>query len=132
MRGELRATVDDAARAVREGRVPAEALAALPPGAYYRHDLVGCEVELTSGHRVGSVVRVEGDGGASRLVVDGEAGEVLVPLAADICRRVDTAARLIVVEAIDGLLDLNVQRPRSEAAREHGRRRVWRPRRGPN
>jgi 16S rRNA processing protein RimM len=114
-----------------ELRVPADALVALPPGAYYWHDLVGCDVQLASGQRVGTVARVEGDGGASRLVVDGDAGEVLLPLAADICRRVDVATRVIVVEPLEGLLDLNVQRPRADGPREHRQRRVWHRRRLP-
>ncbi|MGE5357470.1 MAG: ribosome maturation factor RimM [Bacteroidales bacterium] len=113
-----------------ELRVPAGALASLPPGAYYRHDLVGCDVQLPSGAAVGTVQRVDGDGGASRLVVATASGELLVPLAADICTRVDVAARLIVIEPLEGLLDLNVQRPRAETPRPHRGRRAWRPRRG--
>jgi ribosomal 30S subunit maturation factor RimM len=42
------------------------------------------------------------------LVAEGEAGEVLIPLVGGICRAVDVAARRIVVDAPDGLLDLNV------------------------
>jgi 16S rRNA processing protein RimM len=106
-----------------ELRVPAGWLEPLPPGSYYRHDLVGCRVHLVSGEAVGTVERVDGDGGATRLVVAAASGEVLVPLAGDICRSIDTGAKLIVIEPPEGLLDLNVTRPRAEASRAHGGRR---------
>jgi len=56
---------------------------------------------------IGVVKGVEGTLGGSRLVVEGENGEILIPLAAEICTAVDIRARRIVVEAPAGLLDLN-------------------------
>ena len=91
----------------RELRIEASELTPLPQGVYYQHDLVGFRVVTVGGIDVGTVARVDGGGSATRLVVDGPAGEVLVPLAVDICRRIDTAAREIVIDAPDGLLDLN-------------------------
>ncbi len=95
-----------------ELRVPVEALEALPAGTYYHHDLAGCSVETTSGAPVGRVSSVEGAPGGSRLVVEGPGGEVLIPLAADICVSIDVAARVIVVNPPDGLLELNARRGR--------------------
>jgi 16S rRNA processing protein RimM len=101
-------TMSDAdALAGYEMRVPVDRLAPLPPHTFYRHDLIGCVVETTSGRHVGSVVDVEGSIGGSRLVIDGGSGEILVPLVADICRQVDTVAKRIVIDPPDGLLDLN-------------------------
>ena len=63
-------SIDDAETlAGRELRIPADELAALPPGMFYHHDLVGCRVETTGGDAVGEVAAVEGSGEASRLVV---------------------------------------------------------------
>jgi 16S rRNA processing protein RimM len=90
-----------------ELRVPVGELEPLPDGMFYRHDLVGCRVETAGGQAVGDVVKVEGDLGASRLVVDGPGGEVLVPLAQAICVVIDIAARRIVVDPPEGLLELN-------------------------
>jgi len=90
-----------------ELRVPVEELAALPPGTFYHHDLVGCQVVRTGGEAVGTVARVEGGAGGSRLVVAGAKGEILIPLVTDICRTIDVAGRRIVIEPPDGLLDLN-------------------------
>ena len=46
--------------------------------------------------------------GTPLLVVDSPNGELLIPLAQDICVRVDTAARMIEVVLPEGLRDLNL------------------------
>jgi 16S rRNA processing protein RimM len=102
------ATIEDVERlAGCELRVPEDALQPLADGAYYVHDLVGCVVETTAGQRIGEVQRVDGGAGASVLSVAGARGEVLVPLAADICTEIDTATRRIRINPPDGLLELN-------------------------
>ena len=106
-----RARREDAeALAGRELRVPEDALRPLPEGQYYHHQLRGCRVETTAGALVGVVARVDGSAGDGCLVVDGPGGEVLVPLAGDICVAVDVAARCIRIAPPDGLLELNAGR----------------------
>jgi 16S rRNA processing protein RimM len=95
-----------------ELRVPRESLAALPAGTFYRHDLVGCTVETSEGGRIGVVTAVEGDSAGSRLVVDTRGGELLVPLASEICPTIDPSARRIVIAPPEGLLELNERPPR--------------------
>jgi 16S rRNA processing protein RimM len=90
-----------------ELRIPVEQLTTLPPEMFYRHDLVGCAVDAADGSNIGTVTEVEGTLGGSRLVVATSRGEVLVPLAAEICRSIDVAGRRIVIEPPEGLLDLN-------------------------
>jgi len=106
--------VDDwnaaAALAGLDLRVPRESLAELPPGMFYHHDLVGCAVETEAGAPVGVVAEVEGAADGSRLVVRTPRGDVLVPLAAEICTTIDPAARRIVVNPPEGLLELNERR----------------------
>jgi 16S rRNA processing protein RimM len=93
-----------------ELRVPAEALHPLAEGAHYVHDLEGCEVATNEGTRIGTVTRVDFGAGTPLLVVEpAEGGEVLVPLAAEICREIDPASKRIVVDMPEGLLDLNGQ-----------------------
>jgi len=102
---------DVEALAGRELRIEAADLQPLPAGVFYHHDLVGCRVERADGGVIGTVAKVDGAGDASRLIVDaGEAGEVIVPLAADICPTIDVDRRRIVIEPPEGLLDLNVVR----------------------
>lgn len=111
-------SMDDAdALAGLELRIQADELAALPPGMFYHHDLVGCRVETTRGEMVGEVIRVEGGGAASRLVVQTPGGEDLIPLADEMCPVVDPGNRRIVIAAPEGLLGLN------ETARSRRERR---------
>jgi 16S rRNA processing protein RimM len=101
-------TMTDAERlAGLELRIPAAQLAALPDGWYYRHDLIGCQVETRTGEAVGVVRDVEGTTAGSRLVVDGRRGEVLIPLATEICPTIDPAAKRIVIDPPAGLLEVN-------------------------
>ena len=104
--------IDSIEDAERLGRVElwirASDRAALPDGEFYHDALIGCRVETTDGREVGTVSRVEGPRGMSLLVVKGEgAREMLVPLAEAICPVIDPAARRIVINPPDGLLDLN-------------------------
>jgi 16S rRNA processing protein RimM len=83
--------------------VPQAALDPLPPGTYYRHDLIGCEVRDTLDRTIGRVTAVEGTLDRSHLVID---GDVMLPLVDGICLQVDMAARRIVVDPPEGLIEL--------------------------
>ena len=91
--------------------IPLTARITLPESSYYITDLIGCEVREIDGSAIGSVrdVQVTGENiaGAPLLVVDSSGGELLIPLAQEICVRVDTAARLIEVILPEGLRELN-------------------------
>lgn len=111
--------IADAQRlAGRELRVPEDELQPLEPGTYYEHQLAGCEVVTVAGQRVGRVARVEGGAGGSRLVIDSERGEIQVPLASDICREIDIAAKRVVIAPPEGLLELNEVRRRDDLPRD--------------
>ena len=104
------ASMDDAdALAGAELKMPLSEMGELPGGTYYRHDLVGCQVEDTEGRLIGEVSAVEGPMEGSRLVIAAPHGEVLIPLVAAICVEVNPAARRIRVAAPDGLLELNAR-----------------------
>ncbi len=112
-------------------QVPLAERVALPAGRYYVTDLIGCEVrELGASAVLGHVadagkaslggtgkvplgivrdVQLTGEAvsGTPLLVVETPRGELLIPLAEDICRRIDVAARLIEVTLPEGLRELN-------------------------
>jgi 16S rRNA processing protein RimM len=94
-----------------EVQIPLAERVALPSGSYYVTDLIGCEVVEKNGASVGRVrdVQFTGEGAARNpiLVVDSARGELLIPLAQEICERVDIAARRIDVVLPEGLRDLN-------------------------
>jgi 16S rRNA processing protein RimM len=109
--------------------LPFEQRVTLPAGQYFVADLIGCAVfEAASGgsavasspcsmdvvpELLGTVrdVQFPGEGesvhGTPLLEVEAEQGELLIPLAEDICRRIDVAARRIEVMLPAGLRDLN-------------------------
>lgn len=115
-------SVDDAKKLVGfEVRIPLAERAKLPDGSYYISDLVGCEVVENTGAKVGVVRDVEINGenvlGTPLLVValdDARVGtakenEILIPLAQDICVKVDLVARRIEAILPEGLLDVNAK-----------------------
>jgi 16S rRNA processing protein RimM len=107
--------------------LPIEQRVSLPAGHYFVSDLIGCSVfesparpaalssspcsMETAPALFGVVTDVQFTGesvaGTPFLTVDTHQGEVLIPLAQDICERIDTAARRIDVVLPDGLRDLN-------------------------
>lgn len=70
-------------------------------------DLVGLRVRTTAGEDVGDVRQVMWGPANDNLIVDGPAGEVLVPFIEDVILAVDLSAGTITIEPIEGLLDLN-------------------------
>ena len=119
----------DAAEKLRglEVLIPIADRVKLPAGKYFVSDLIGCsvfenpvaEAKLSSpacameeAPRVVGTVRDvffpgEGTAGTPLLQVQTATGELLVPLAEDICRSIDVAARRIDVTLPEGLSELN-------------------------
>jgi 16S rRNA processing protein RimM len=91
-----------------EVQVPFEQRAKLDAGNYFVGDLIGCEVwEQGASSAMGAVREVEFPGGVPLLAVTTDDGEVLVPLAAEFCTRIDVQAKRIDVALPEGLRDLN-------------------------
>ena len=93
-----------------EVQVPLSERMQLPAGSYYISELAGCEVwEINSecGQTKMGLVRGVQEGGTPVLEVDTPDGEVLIPLATEICRKIDVSARRIEVVMPEGLRDLN-------------------------
>jgi 16S rRNA processing protein RimM len=90
-----------------ELRVPEGELQPLEAGMYYHHQLIGCAVETIAGEHVGEVVRVNGGAAGSLLEVNGPRGEVLIPLAVEICVEIDVEQKRIRIAPPEGLLDVN-------------------------
>ncbi len=90
-------------------QVPMEQRTKLAEGSYYISELTGCEVweAGTSADGKLGVVRGVQMAGTPVLEVDTPQGEVLIPMATEICTRIDLAARRIEVVMPEGLRDLN-------------------------
>jgi len=107
--------------------LPIQQRARLAAGQYFVDDLMGCAVFETGAALspvasspcamgtapalLGTVREVQFTGdeisGTPILVVDTHVGELLIPLAADICRKIDVVARRIEVILPEGLRTLN-------------------------
>src|SRR3984893_10952196 len=107
--------------------LPFEQRVTLPAGQYFVSDLVGCSVFEIPVHApvvasspcslgevpslLGAVrdVQIPGEdiSGTPLLEVETSAGEILIPLAVDICTKIDTASRRIEVVLPEGLRELN-------------------------
>jgi 16S rRNA processing protein RimM len=94
-----------------EVQIPLDARAPLSRGSHYISDLVGCSVVEHDGTALGPVTDVQTNGdrvsGTPVLVVEAHGGEILIPLAQDICVSIDTRARRIEVVLPEGLRDIN-------------------------
>jgi 16S rRNA processing protein RimM len=108
-------------------QLPWEERAELPSGRYFVTDIIGCSVfELPAATSsvasspcspaespalLGQVRDVyfpgEGQPGTPLLALDTPQGELLIPLAEDICKKIDLPARHIEVSLPEGLRDVN-------------------------
>lgn len=95
-----------------EVQVPLAERVTLPAGSYFITDLIGCELWERGGGKIGAVRDVQFTGedvaGTPNLMVDSPRGEVLIPLAQEICVNIDTGAQRIEVALPEGLLDINL------------------------
>ncbi len=80
-----------------------EEAAPLPPGRYYRFELLGLEAFLPDGRKLGVVEDVFSTGANDVLTVRGERGEILVPMIEAVVRAVDRDAGRIVLDPPPGL-----------------------------
>ena len=111
-------TISDAERLRNlEVQVPLGERLPLGPGRYYISDLVGCRVWDHDAVALGTVRDVQGAGAPDapaqswQLVVATPRGELLIPLALEICPRIDVVARRIDVHLPEGLRELNREPP---------------------
>ena len=82
---------------------PREDLGEAGAGRHFWADIEGLPVVTAAGEAVGKVTGLYDTGGVDVLVVTGDRGEKLVPLAPYV--EVDLAAGRVVVDAPEGLLD---------------------------
>jgi 16S rRNA processing protein RimM len=106
LRFEDFATIEDATPLVGTIlAIPEDELPAAAPGEFYAYQLEGLEVVTDKGDRLGTVHHLIPTGSNEVLVVRDGAREHLIPVIADVIRRVDLADGRIVIEPIEGLLD---------------------------
>lgn len=87
--------------------IPLERIAPLPPDQYYVHDLLGLRVETPGGQVLGVIKDILTTAGNDVYVVQEQIThrEVLVPAVKEMVKRIDLAARLLILDPIPGLFD---------------------------
>ena len=79
----------------------------LPEGQYYHFQLIGLEVRTTHGELLGNVTQILDTPGHDIYVVSGTKGEILIPAIDDVVTAIDLSQGYLVIEPIEGLLNLN-------------------------
>ena len=83
------------------------------PERRYRHDqIIGLRVITTAGEFIGTVSDIISGQSNDNYIVKTAKGDVLIPAIEDVVLSIDPGAGQIIIEPIEGLLDLNEKKPR--------------------
>jgi 16S rRNA processing protein RimM len=103
-----------------ELQIPREERAPLPQGAAYVSDLIGCEV-LDRGRALGVIAEVQfGAGEAPLLLVRSEAGEHMIPFAAEFVQGLDASGKRLDMSLPPGMLELDSTLSEEEKLEQRG------------
>ena len=83
----------------------------LPEGQYYHHQIIGLQVRTTQGELLGNITEVLTGKSNDNYIVQGDRGEILIPAIEDVVKSIDLEQGYVTIEAVEGLLDLNIKKP---------------------
>lgn len=79
----------------------------LPEGQYYHFQLTGLEVWTTQGELLGNITNILTAPSNDNYVVSGVNGDILIPAIEDVIKSIDLDEGRVVIEPMEGLLNLN-------------------------
>jgi len=82
-------------------------LYSLPEEQYYHFQLIGLEVRTTQGELVGNITEILTASSNDNYVVSGSEDEILIPAIEDVVKSIDLDEGCMIIEPIEGLLNLN-------------------------
>ncbi len=83
-----------------------EQLTALKKDEYYYYEIIGCDVYLTTGERIGVIKEVLSPGANDVWVISREkAKDLLIPYIEQIVKEVNIDEKRVVIDPMEGLLD---------------------------
>jgi 16S rRNA processing protein RimM len=86
--------------------IPVSQLAELPPDSYYRHDILGLQVQTLDGRSIGTIEDILETGSNDVYVIRTSGGkQVLVPAIKDVIKQIDLTRQMMYIDPISGLLD---------------------------
>ncbi len=83
----------------------------LPEGQFYHDQIIGLQVETTSGEYIGYVTDILSGVSNDNFIVKSDSGEILIPAIEDVVQSIDLTMRTVIIEPIEGLLELNKKKP---------------------
>lgn len=83
----------------------------LPEGHYYHDQLIGLQVKTVQGELIGTITDILSGKSNDNYIVQGSRGEVLIPAIEDVVQSIDLKQGYVIIEPMEGLLDLNVKKP---------------------
>lgn len=95
--------------------IPFHQIQPLPEGQYYHFQLIGLEVWTTRGELLGNITDILKTASNDNYVVKTAEEEVLIPSIEDVVKSIDLDEGHVVIEPIEGLLNLN-KRPDNQVA----------------
>ena len=84
----------------------------LPEGQYFHDQIIGLQVQTTEGQIIGTVTDIITGQSNDNYVVRHDKEEILIPAIEDVIKSIDLDKGIIIIEPMEGLLELNVKKPR--------------------
>jgi 16S rRNA processing protein RimM len=79
----------------------------LKDGEFFHFQLVGLEVISTEREEIGTIKEILSMASADVYVINSKGGDILIPATDEIIKSIDLDQGFMVIEPMDGLLDLN-------------------------
>ena len=83
----------------------------LPEREYAHVQIIGLRVITTQGELIGTISDIITGQSNDNYIVRGDKGEILIPAIEDVVQSINLDEGHVIIEAIDGLLDLNTKKP---------------------
>jgi len=85
-----------------------------PHDEYNPDTLIGFAVVTTGNETIGSVTGILYGVANDNLIVGGASGEILIPVITDVIISIDASQEIIIIEPMEGLLELNVKKQKND------------------
>ncbi|MFB4167521.1 ribosome maturation factor RimM [Virgibacillus sp. JSM 102003] len=87
-------------------KITEDQLTDLDEDEYYYHEIIGCDVYLNSGEKLGVIKEILSPGANDVWVMKQDKGkDVLIPYIEEVVKQVDVEASKVIIEPMEGLLD---------------------------
>ncbi|MFN8458040.1 MAG: ribosome maturation factor RimM [Anaerolineae bacterium] len=85
-------------------QIPVAEAAVLPEGSYYLYQLIGLNVQTTTGEFLGTISNILETGANDVYVVEHNGREILLPAIPEVVKSIDLPQGMMVIELINGLI----------------------------